>query len=166
MRQVGWEIVVPARDNPGEMDGDNSVIVAPNKRIDGIGSGKVTAWVYKGEFEGPFRAIIFRPDENSDTRFEVVGFNDIPSNEVGVINYEVPEADRIEVQDGDVIGWSHQQAVFQYDNGGPDNILYRNSALQVGEQNVTFDNSDFRQYSIEAVVKANNFGGRAYYFVL
>ena len=106
---AGWPVV-------GRTEGPDSsgfTMVAPTKRLC---SGQLTMWTYQGTSSTPFRAIIFRRVGGSQTQFKIVGINDIPAGAANVpIVYSVPEADRITVKEGDVIGWSFQDGFLTYD---------------------------------------------------
>ncbi len=108
---MGW----PVAENRPDLDSYGLTLVEPEKRI--RCNGKVTIWTYQGKYLRPFRAIIFRPVEGSQTQFKIVGINDIPAGTPnhGLVYYSVPEANQISVKYGDVIGWSSGDSVLTFD---------------------------------------------------
>ena len=157
---AGWPVV-------GRIEGpDNSgfTMVAPTKRLC---SGQLTMWTYQGKFASSFRAIVFRPVEGSQTKFKIVGMNDIPAAAANIpVVYSVPKADRIIVQEGEVIGWSFRDGFLTFDHEekrsfvsevrGVGGNLYAN--LTSGQILEMDRNRLFREYSIKATVKRQDQG--------
>ena len=78
-------------------------------------NGQVTEWRYQGKNSRGFRAIVWRPVNDSATQFQIVGINDIPAGTANVpITYAVAKSQRIRVKSGDVIGWSFGNPVITY----------------------------------------------------
>ncbi len=89
-------------------------MVAPTKRLC---SGPLTMWTYQITSSVPFRAIVFRRVESSQTQFKIIGINVIPAGAANIpVVYSVPKADRITVQEGDVIGWSFGDGFLTFDH--------------------------------------------------
>jgi hypothetical protein len=130
-------------------------MVSPNQQF--LCGGQVTKWTYQGKYSRPFRAIVFRPIEDSSTEFRIVGINDVPAGAANTqVVYSVPERERITVNIGDVIGWSFGDGVITYNGGG--NFLVRwlggnlHTSLEVNQQVNINGGAGQREYSIEATV--------------
>ncbi len=142
-------------------------MVAPEKRI--RCNGKVTIWTYDGKYSRPFRAIIFRPVEGSQTQFKIIGINDIPAGTAnGLVYYSVPEANQISVKYGDVIGWSSGDSVitFNTDQRRVSPVWWLSGNLHddlVTDQILDFNSGNERRaYSIEAyAIETNDTGKNA-----
>ncbi len=154
---VGWPIVTrDIIDSPGY------TMVAPEKRLC---SGQVTKWTYQRTHSFSFRAIVFRPVSSSDSRFQIVGVNDIHIP-AGLTNtpvvYSVPEADRITVHEDDVIGWSFDDGAINFTYGGTTNVLwahdYVHSDLVAGRKLDFTGEHQAREYSIHATVESSDPG--------
>ncbi len=120
-------------------------------------TGQVTQWTYQGHRSGSFRAIIFRPVLSSDNQFHIVGINDIPAGPAHTpVVYTVPEADRITVEEGDLMGWSFNESVIVMNGGGTAKVKWTNQlALSDLATNQTVDipnGNENREYSIQATV--------------
>ncbi len=146
--QAGWPVVNRLKEGALRA----WTCVSPDKPFSC--SGQITKWTYKTSYSKPFRAIIFRPVTDSDTMFKIVGINDIAA---GVVNkpvvYSVPEADRITVQEGDVIGWFFEEGVLLHD-GGSSTIVRWVSGVDIATGQIVDINGGhgMREYSIEATV--------------
>ena len=149
--EAGWPII--SRGGP---DSAGWTMVSPD--IPHC-SGQVTEWTYQGRRSRAFRAIIFRPVPDTDTQFQIVGINDIPEGPSNTpIVYRVPVADRITVQEGDVIGWSHGDGVLTYNTRGTYNVRWLGGNLHDGlETDQILDINtgvQEREYSIAATVES------------
>ncbi len=135
-------------------------MVASDKRLC---SGRVTKWTYQGAYSRPFQAIVFRRYLCSDNTFKVVGINEIPAGAANTpVEYTVPEADRITVQNGDVIGWSFGEGLIEYNYGGTANVQFIHNtnlhASLVTGLTVDFKRVQKREYSIHATVESYEAG--------
>ena len=130
-------------------------MVSPDQQF--LCNGQVTEWRYQGKTSYAFRAIVWRPVDDSDTQFRIVGINDIP---VGAANtpviYTVPESERITVRAGDVIGWSFGESVLTFNGGGHYRVRWvggnLHGSLQVNEVRDINSGVEEREYSIAATV--------------
>ncbi len=150
MCEVGWPI-----ENRGEIDVQGVTLVAPDKRLC---RGQVTKWIYQRNIPQMFQAIVFRPTLNgSDTEFKIIGINKIYGTDVQTgtpVTYEVQLHERITVQEGDVIGWSSDDGVIPFNNGGT-NIRWirKRDRIVTGETVNIRARVQEREYSIKAVVE-------------
>ena len=148
--RTGWPIQVRSRpDNP------DWTAVSPNKQFSCYGN--VIEWRYLGKSANGFKAIVWRPINDSDTLFKIIGINDIPAGPIGIpVTYVVPENEQISVMPGDMIGWSFGPGVISYNGGGDYRIrktkgnLYL--SLSVSELYDLSEYSAYREYSIAATV--------------
>ena len=153
--EAGWPIV-----NRYGPDNYGLTMVTSDKSLC---SGQVTTWTYQGKVSLPFRAVIFRPLTDSDTQFKVVGINHIPAGAANTpVIYSVPEADRITVQDGDVIGWTSGNAVITWNFGETTIVRWVGGNLHVGlaADQIIDINAGYqaREYSIRATVESSDSG--------
>ena len=130
-------------------------MVSPDQQINC--NGILTEWRYQGQTSNPFRALIWRPIHFGSTSYRIVGVNDIPAGAVNIpISYTVPEDERIQVQTGDMIGWSHESAVLTYNQGGAHRVRWFSenvySSLAQG-QLFNIYHGEARQYSIQAIIE-------------
>ncbi|XP_071955155.1 uncharacterized protein [Antedon mediterranea] len=147
---AGWQI-----KHRGGPDSNGWTMVSPDQKFSC--SGQVTSWSYQGKKSAPFRAIVFRKIDGSNTQFKVVGINDIPAGAVNAeVTYIVPESERIAVELGDVIGWSFDQGVLTFNGGGDSLVRWAGGNLHaklVNDQVLDIKNGvGKREYSIEAQV--------------
>jgi len=127
--------------------------------------GVVTQWRYWSGRSAPFRAMVLRNVTADWTLFDIIGINDIPAGATEqVVTYQVPDNERIVVQEGDVFGfaWNLPAAkhVVEGNIGDYDvlSLMYVSGAvpddLKVNDRldaTGTFTNM-IRAYSIQAVV--------------
>ena len=148
--EAGWEI-----KNRAGPDSSGWTMVSPDQKLNC--NGEVTKWRYQGKKSNPFRAIVWRPVGNSDTKFRIVGINKIPAGKVnGLVSYTVPKNERITVKAGDVIGWSFGASVLTYNGGGSHRVRWVGGNLHEGlkanqERNIN-GGVQKREYSIAAKV--------------
>ncbi|XP_072028883.1 E3 ubiquitin-protein ligase rnf213-alpha-like isoform X2 [Amphiura filiformis] len=148
--RIGWAIQVRT-----DTDTDGLTMVSPEQKF--LCSGQVTAWRFQCKASHRFRAIVWRQVTGSDTKFKVVGINDIPAADIGVpVTYQVPEDERISVQPGDVIGWSSGASVLTSNIGGGYLVRWLSGDLHNGldrsqTHNINSGVQD-REYSIEATI--------------
>ncbi|XP_071957123.1 uncharacterized protein [Antedon mediterranea] len=151
----GWPII-----DRTHVDSSGWTMVSPEQNFSC--SGQVTKWTYYSRKLNYFRAVIFRQMKGSNTRFKVVGYNDIPpSTYNGKLSYVVPIAERIAVEPGDMIGWSFGDSVITYNYGGESyNVRWVGGHLHTGlvpGQVINInDGVQKRDYSIEAQVGNEN----------
>ena len=157
--KVGWPI--PASTTSFGIS-EHLTMVATKKQF--FCNGEVSTWRYKASAPNGFQAIVFRPLDGSRTKFEVVGINNIPAaGEINTqVSYVVPEGNRIRVQRGDVIGWSFETGVIQYneaqDNDGSNLVRWIDRRTNPVDTMITFDGGfGSRKYPIEATVSMNCF---------
>ena len=148
--RTGWPIQL--RGGP---DNNGWTVVAPDKQFSC--NGNVIEWHYLGKSANGFKAIVWRPINDSDTYFKIVGINVIPEGPIDIpVTYVVPENEQIMVMPGDMIGWSFGPGVLSYNGGGGYRIrktkgnLY--SSLSVSEVYDLSEYSAHREYSIAATV--------------
>ena len=120
-------------------------------------NGQVTEWQYQAKTSNGFRAIVWRPVDESATKFRIVGINDIPAGAVNTpVTYSVPLNQSIRVQFGDVIGWSFGAGVLTYNVGGGYRVRWvggnLHGSLAVNQERVIGGGVQEREYSIAAVV--------------
>ena len=130
-------------------------MVSPDQMF--LCSGQVTEWRYQGKTPNGFRAIVWRPVDDSATKFRVVGINDIPAGAVNtLVTYTVPKDQRITVEAGDMIGWSFGASVLTYNVGGGFRVRWLSGnlhgSLQVNQERNIDDGVQEREYSIAATV--------------
>ena len=118
---------------------------------------QVTVWQYQGKNSNAFRAVIWRPIDDSATQFRIVGINDIPAGPVNTpVTYTVPENQRITVNAGDVIGWSFGDSVLAYNPGGSYRVRWLggnlHGSLQANQVRDINSGVGAREYSIAATV--------------
>ena len=83
--------------------------------------GVVTNWRYWAQHSAPFKAMVLRKVNPSDTLHDIIGINNIPAGDTGqVVTYQVPDDERVVVQAGDVIG-------FAWNSPGPKHVVQGNS---------------------------------------
>ncbi len=164
--KTGWLVA----ENRPDLDSNGLTMVAPEKRI--RCNGKVTMWTYQGKYSRPFRAIIFRPVEGSQTQFKIVGINDIPAGAAsnGLVYYSVPESYQISVNYGDVIGWSSGDSVITFRTSHRVSLIrwlggYLHADL-VPDQILDFNSEFLREYSIEAYVIETSDVGKVHSYLL
>ncbi|XP_072048991.1 uncharacterized protein [Amphiura filiformis] len=149
---AGWSIV-----KRNDLDNNGQTMVATGQPI--TCDGVVRKWQYQTKTSNPFRVIIWRPISGS--RFEIVGINDIPAGPTNQeVTYVIPPSDRIEVQQGDLIGWSFGPAVLPSRRAGVGNLVRwvgGNQYLELREQQVVDidGGSGNREYSIKAIIGPN-----------
>ncbi len=124
--------------------------------------GKITHWSwYVYSSNRPFRAIVWRRESGSSTRYKIMGINDLQSSSTGRTSYTVPEDEQIFVKPGDVIGWSYSHSYSLRYSGSrysytEDLIRYVGgnlaSSLQVNQVVDINSGSEYRKYSIWADV--------------
>ena len=157
---VGWPITSRPR-----VDSAGFTMVSPDKPISCC--GEVTAWQYQAKNSKAFRAIVFSPVEGSDTKFRIVGINDIPAGAVNTpVTYTVPEDQRIFVIPGDVIGWSFGDASLAWNSGGSYRVPWKGGNLHASlkvDQVVDIQGVEKREYSIAAIVKKLCYGEVKYF---
>ena len=130
-------------------------MVSPDQKF--LCSGQVTEWQYQGKKSNGFRAVVWRPVDDSATKFRIVGINNIPAGPVNtLVTFAVPVNARITVKAGDVIGWSFRAPVLAFDYGGPQNVRWVRGNLQGNvqanqERNIN-GGVQKREYSIAATV--------------
>lgn len=145
----GWPI-----QNRLELDtGSQYTMVSPSTQF--TCDGEVTEWRFQARASNPLRAIVFRPIDGTTTQFKIIGFNDIPASEINTpILYTVPENERITVRQGDVIGFSYDQASLGFDKGGNTRLLYGRYLEITIDQIVDVARGPVkRSYSFQATVK-------------
>lgn len=147
---TGWP-----RQNRGRNDGPGWTMVSPVKKFSC--DGQVIEWQYYSKASSPFKAIVWRPIEDSDTQFQIVGVNIIPAGALNTeVTYTVPDNELITVKSGDLIGWSHE-GVVPFNTGGGTRVrfvgghLYAN--LVVGLVQTINQGVEDREYSIAATVR-------------
>ena len=147
----GW----PIQNHPSS-DASGWTFVSPAKPI--ICNGEVSEWRYLAKQLHPFQAVIWRPVDAFESRYKVVGINNIPKGSAidQTTIYSVPSNERISVKAGDMIGWSF---------GGPAGVIaasfdskyaaqvkmVKGASLDVN-QSVDFKHTQDRAYSIEVTV--------------
>ena len=149
--KLGW----PVQDR-ATYDSDRWTMVSVDLQF--TCEGLLVEWRYQAKASNPFRAIVWRPVNGSDTEFQIVGINDIPAGEINTpVTYTVPENDRIEVQAGDLIGWSSVGlSSLAFDSGvGVHRILWKRylNDLDVNQIRTIDRGNQLREYSIEATVE-------------
>ena len=123
-----------------------------------ICDGFVTEWRYQAKTNNPFRAVIFRRQSGpSPLIFKIVGINDIPAGPINQeVVFQVPLHDRIQVEIGDMIGWSFGPGVLPYNNGGNTKVRWVRGNLHDSlekDQVLSIDaGAGDREYSIAAVI--------------
>ena len=147
---LGWLI-----KNRGGPDSPGWTMVSPEKQFSCV--GKVTEWRYQAKYSRAFRAIVWRPVDGSNTRFQIVGINDIPAGATNTpVTYTVPVDELITVEPGDVIGWSFGGGVITYNGGGGTLVRWTggnlHASLDVGQVRNINDGAGDREYSIAATV--------------
>ncbi len=163
MCEVGWPV-----ENREKVDNRGFTMVAPDKRLC---RGHVTKWIYQRNIsqvlasKSDFQAIVFRPILGSGTEFKIIGITSISGRYVQTgtpVIYKVPLYQRIEVEEGDVIGWSTDNGIIPYNVGGPSNIrlIDLRNGLEIGQKVDIKARVQKREYSIKAVVE-----GMIYYIV-
>ncbi|XP_072043779.1 uncharacterized protein [Amphiura filiformis] len=146
----GWPVV-----NRGGFATAGWTMVSPDQQFQCY--GQVTSWRYYGR-NNPFTAIVWRPIPGSDTAFQIIGINDIPVGAQHIpVTYNVPEAERIRVQPGDVIGWSFGISALTRNYGGSYRVRWLGGNLygslvvnQILDINAGVGE---REYSIEAIAE-------------
>ena len=132
-------------------------MVSPDKQFQC--HGKILAWRFEGKKSNPFRAIVWRPlnDTVYNTLFKIVGINEIPPNVNNFpVTYTVPDTERITVEPGDMIGWSFGGSVLTYNGGGGYRVRWLggnlHSTLETNQVHDIRTGVQQREYSIEATV--------------
>ena len=132
-------------------------MVSPDQKF--FCNGQVTEWRYQGKHSNGFRVIVWKPVENSATKFRIVGINDIPAGDVNTpVTNAIPKGQRITVKGGDVIGWSFGDVVSEFDFRGDQTVRWiggnLHGSLQPNqEHNFLIAGVDEREYSIAATVR-------------
>ena len=131
-------------------------MVSPDQKF--LCSGQVAEWQYQGKHSHGFRAIVWRPMDDSAMKFLIVGINDIPAGDINApVTYAVPKSQRITVKAGDVIGWSFGDEVLAFDIGGAHSVRWLggnlHGSLQANQEHDFFiAGVQNREYSIAATV--------------
>ena len=130
-------------------------MISPDQKF--FCGGQVTEWRYQGKHADGFRAIVWRPVDDSGTQFRIVGINDIPAGPINSpVTYIVPRSQRITVNAGDMIGWSFGAEVLAFDYGGTHSVRWLGGNLHGNlhanqELNINGGVGE-REYSIAAFV--------------
>ncbi|XP_072028880.1 E3 ubiquitin-protein ligase RNF213-like [Amphiura filiformis] len=144
---IGWAI-----RNRSDTDTDGMTMVSPEQKF--LCQGQITSWRYQCNASHSFCAIVWRQVTGSETKFKVVGINDIPAADVGVpVTYQVPEDERISVQPGDVIGWSSGAPVLACNTGGGYLVRWLSGGLHSGSTHDINSGCQEREYSIQATIE-------------
>ena len=146
----GWQL-----KNRGGPDSSGWTMVSPDKKFKC--SGAITMWRWRAKRNSnPFRAIVWRPVGGSDTKFKIVGINNIPAQKGKVGTYLVPKFEQIKAQVGDVIGWSFGRSTLTYNGGGRARVRWvggsLHTGLEVGQEVNIRGGVGKREYSIEAAI--------------
>ncbi|XP_072048509.1 uncharacterized protein [Amphiura filiformis] len=150
---TGWDII-----GYSDIDHGSWAMVTPDKYIPC--NGVVTEWRLYVKAAGILNVIIWR--HNSGDSFHVVGFNtiSISTHQINqIVTYQVTESEGIQVQAGDMIGWTSQGGVLAYAVQGDTLVQWSSfvnaSSLAVNGYYQINTGSGNRDYAIHATVTSN-----------